>query len=337
MKFIAFQVLAGCLGLLSCASYKPKTAFDNSSVKGVTDYKNSYYWASLPFKNDPADLVPAGLDNDHIAEQTDVFFIHPTSYFGDKHHRAWNADLNDAKVNKVTDEGSMKYQASIFNNYARVFAPRYRQAHYYSFFTKDKVSAQKAYDLAYEDVYQAFLHYYDHWNEGRPIIIAGHSQGALLAIRLLKEVFDNKEMRNKLVVAYIIGYPVPVGTFEYLKVCKEEHETSCICSWRTYKKSTVPKWLIVEKPVMITNPLSWRTDSILVDKSKNRGMVIDFDKGVSRPAVSAQIHKNILWSSKPKFRGSFLWWSRNYHKGDFNLYYVNIRENARTRIRSHYK
>ncbi|MFN8331120.1 MAG: DUF3089 domain-containing protein [Saprospiraceae bacterium] len=116
------------------------------------------------------------------------------------------------------------------------------------FFTKDTASARKAYDLAYEDIYGAFLHYYDNWNNGRPIIIAGHSQGALMAIRLLKEVFDNKEMKNKLVVAYVVGFPVPEGTFKYLQVCHETFaDYSCICSWRTFKSGTEPRHLKKEE------------------------------------------------------------------------------------------
>ncbi|HMW38806.1 MAG: DUF3089 domain-containing protein [Saprospiraceae bacterium] len=323
--------------LTACAIHRPHGAFISPVKYRLPDYNNSYYWASLPFKKDLADESPAGTEVDHIPEEADVFFIHPTTYFGDKRHRTWNADLDDAEVNRTTDEGSIRYQASIFNNSARVFAPRYRQAHYHSFFTKDTASARKAYDLAYEDIYGAFLHYYDNWNNGRPIIIAGHSQGALMAIRLLKEVFDNKEMKNKLVVAYVVGFPVPQGTFKYLQVCHEEHETSCICSWRTFKSGTEPRHLKKELPVLITNPLTWTSEPGKAGKEANLGMVINMSKPPIVGAVSAEIHRNILWSSKPHFRGSIFLWRRNYHKGDFNLYYMNVRQNARQRIRSFYK
>lgn len=334
---IKITITVFCLSLISCASHIPKGAFQSPSLDKSPDYKNTYYWASLPFKTDPADQLPESVILDHISEEADVFFIHPTSYFGDKTHRAWNADINDPKVNKKTDNGAILFQASIFNSDARIFAPRYRQAHYNAFFTKDITSSQHAFDLAYEDVYNAFLYYYDNWNKGRPIIIAGHSQGAKMAVRLIKEVFDNKAMKNKLVVAYVVGIPVPVGTFEYLKVCKDEHETSCICSWRTFKSGTIPKDLITEKPVIITNPLSWTTDENFVDKKFNKGMVLDMKKKPVKNAVSAQIYKNILWCNKPKFKGSFLVNIKNFHKGDYNLYYLNVRENVRTRIRSYYK
>lgn len=135
-----------------------------------------------------------------------------------------------------------------------------------------------------------------------------------MAIRLLKEVFDNKEMKNKLVVAYVVGFPVPEGTFKYLQVCHEEHETSCICSWRTFKSGTEPRHLKKEEPVLITNPLTWSNQPGKAGKEANIGMVINMNKPPIAGAVSAEIHRNILWSSKPHFRGSIFLWRRNYHK-----------------------
>ncbi|NOT36840.1 MAG: DUF3089 domain-containing protein [Saprospiraceae bacterium] len=321
----------------SCSIHKPRHAFDQSKVERSPDYKNSYYWAALPFKVDSSDRVPGSIKLDYVPEEVDVFFLHPTSYFGSKTHNEWNASMTDAKVNKITDDGSILYQASIFNGTGRVFAPRFRQAHYFAFFTKDKNSAKKAFDLAYQDVYKAFLHYYDNWNNNRPLIIAAHSQGSLMAIKLLKEVFDNEAMKNKLIVAYVVGYPVPLDTFKYLKPCKDPFMTSCICSWRTYKSGSKPKFLNEEMPVIITNPLTWENNTDFVSNEKNIGMVIDMDKDPQQHAVSAQVYKNILWSSKPKFKGSFFLQSKNYHKGDFNLYYMNVRENSRTRVRAFYK
>ncbi len=336
-KLISYLLITWSLLILtSCGMVKPKGNFDSNKVQRSPDYKNSYYWAALPFKLDSSDRVPGNLILDHIPEEVDIFFLHPTSYFGSRKFNEWNASIDDSKVNKTTDDGSILYQASIFNGTGRVFAPRYRQAHYYSFFTNEK-SAEQAVDLAYKDVYNAFLHYYDNWNKNRPLIIAGHSQGALMAIKLLKEVFDNEAMKNKLVVAYIVGWPVPAETFKYLNVCKNENMTSCICSWRTYKSGAHPKFLEHEKTTLVTNPLSWTISEELAPKEKNKGMVVDIKEDPIPKAVSAQIYKNILWSSKPKFRGSIFFRSKNFHKGDFNLFYMNVRENSRTRVRAFYK
>ena len=64
----------------------------------------------------------------------------------------WNADINNNNLNNKTDNSTILYQASVFNKYCRVFAPRYRQANLKAFFTPDSDSAKQSLDLAYEDV-----------------------------------------------------------------------------------------------------------------------------------------------------------------------------------------
>ena len=86
--------------------------------------------------------------------------------------------------------------------------------------------------------------------------------------------------------------------------------------------------------MVVVNPLSWTTDPGYVSAEFNKGGVLrNFNKIV--PGVSdAQIHKNILWTRKPDVPGKILLTTKNYHVGDINLYYMNIRENVATRIRS---
>lgn len=78
----------------------------------------------------------------------------------------------------------------------------------------------------------------------------------------------------------------------------------------------------------------WTTEETYAPKSMNLGTVlVPFEK--VRPGnTDAQVHGNILWASKPRFPGSFLMTRKNYHVGDFNLFYVNVRENARARVRA---
>ena len=132
----------------------------------------------------------------------DVFFIHPTTYIGSDDDKinvtdldlndlfklagsmrkaAWNANLDDTALNNQTDIKPILYQASVFNGSCRIFAPRYRQANLKAFLVRKSPKAQETFDLAYGDIKAAFQYYLDHYNHGRPIIIAGHSQGSLHA------------------------------------------------------------------------------------------------------------------------------------------------------------
>jgi hypothetical protein len=267
----------------------------------------------------------------------DVFFIHPTT-LTDKNDTSWNATIDDATLNAKTDYSTILYQASVFNEKCRVFAPRYRQAHLKAFYIPANESAGY-FETAYGDVKTSFEYYLKNYNNGRPIIIASHSQGTKHAARLLKEFFENKPLQQKLVCAYIIGLPVPENYFMELSVCKDSTTTGCFVSWRTYHRGyTEPNFIAKENfKALLVNPLTWTSDTALVSSVKNTGGVLkNFNKIVPH-VVDANIHHNILWASKPNVFGKFLYTQQNYHIGDINLFYMNIRQNVRTRIEAFWK
>ena len=165
------------------------------------------------------------------------------------------------------------------------------------------------------------------------MIIAGHSQGAMLGERLLKEYFDSGEERSKLIVAYITGWPIPINYFKKLQVCKSDTDTHCFCGWRTFQKGYIPSYVRSEtSKSYVTNPLSWKTDTAYVNKKANLGSVLThFDKIIPH-TTDARVHEGVLWVSKPKFPGSIFLRTKNYHIGDINLFYLNIRSNIEKRI-----
>ena len=321
--------------LFSCSNkYRAfKSHYTFESADGKPEYSDLNYWAAHPWKWDPSDSIPKPLRNDSRDSTVDVFFLHPTTYTTKLKLNKPNADIDDWHINAKTDYSSVLYQASVFNQQCRVFAPRYRQANLRIFFKKDTVIAAKAFELAYEDVKIAFEYYMQRWNNGRPIIIAGHSQGAMMAERLLKDFFENKPLQKKLVVAYIVGWPVPREYFSSLKMCSDSLQTGCICSWRTFRKGYIPSYLKDEKGnSFVTNPLTWITDDQYAPQNLNKGSVLfRFNKVYKKP-TDAQIRGDLLWVKKPKFPWSFLYFTKNYHPGDINLFYLNIRENIGQRI-----
>lgn len=324
--------------LLSCANkYK---AFQGNyhfiSKDGSPVYEQLDYWAAHPWKQDPSDSIPAPLQIEIAGTAADVFFLHPTTFTKKSDKHIANADINDHFINAKTDYSSILYQASVFNQSCRIFAPRYRQAHIHNFYIADTVKAKKALDLAYQDIRNAFLYYLQNWNKDRPLIIAGHSQGALMAERLLKEFFEGKELEKKLVAAYVIGWPVPAGFFSSLPMCQDSLQTGCVISWRTFRKGYVPPYLKNEKdPALATNPLTWKTDSIPASKLLNKGSVLTKFNKVYPHTTDARLEKGLLYVKKPKFPWSFLYFTRNYHIADINLFYLNIRENVNQRVKAY--
>lgn len=318
----------------SCATV-PKGSFGNP-VTVSPDYSDLENWAALPFQKDSADAVPLDIWNDiQDTAEVDVFFLHPTTYTGHSGEKQWNADIDDSKVNLRTDKSSIRYQASIFNGAGKVYAPRYRQAHLKCYYLNGKPDAAKALDLAYQDVRSAFQYYLEHFNHGRPFIIASHSQGTDHAKRLILEEIDGKPVQNQLVVAYLVGFAVTENHFKNISPCRSPEETGCFCSWRTFREGYIPpKIHFPDANVLVTNPVTWDNDRPESEKSEQLGAILrEFYKPYPN-LVETKIYKDLLWVNKPKFPGSFFLTTKNYHIADYNFFYADVRQNAMDRVRA---
>lgn len=318
-------------------SYKPEYNF--KSIDSKPDYSNLNYWAAHPWKWDPSDSVPEPLQKSYIKDSVvDVFFIHPTTLV-EYNNKKWNADIDDSVLNAKTDYSTILYQASVFNEQCRVFAPRYRQAHLKAFYNDDKLKDSIAFELAYNDVKNSFEYYLQHSNNGRPIIIASHSQGTLHAGRLLKEYFEGRTLKNRLVCAYIIGLPIPENYFTQLQPCKDSLDTGCFVGWRTVNREYNDTVFLPKEKFKsyVTNPLTWTLTDEYAPINLNTGAVLTKFNKITKTVVDAQVHNNVLWTCKPKFFGNIFLKTKNYHIGDINLFYTNIRRNVKTRIMMFWK
>ena len=150
-----------------------------------------------------------------------------------------------------------------------------------------------------------------------------------------KEFFDGKPLFKYLVAAYVVGWPVPKNYFSSLDVCRDSLQTGCFCSWRTFRKDYIPDYILNEEPrSWVTNPLSWQTNEEGVGRELNKGSILrDFNQLVMN-TTDAQVHGGVLWVNRPKFPGSVFFTTKNYHIGDINLYYMNLRHNIGQRIAS---
>ncbi len=300
------------------------------------DYSNRDHWAALPDKKDFADVLPDDTVTDRQANAAvDVFFIHPTSFLAKD--SMWNADLADSVVNRNTDEYVMKNQASVFNGSAKIYAPRYRQAHVKAYYNVEN-GGRDALMLAYTDVRHAFEYYLKHYNKGRPIIIASHSQGTTHAIWILKEYFDGKELADKLVAAYMPGMPVRRDSFDHLQPCTAADDLHCFLSWGTYSKGHYPEsydWW--NKGAVVTNPITWSVDSGYNAKDQHLGILYYNYKFKYKNTIRVSTNNGILWMRKPSVWFKYFLWKKNYHAADYNLYWLNIRQNVHDRVQQYLK
>lgn len=328
-------LLCSCLNVI-----KPSREFTRYPQSTSPDYAQPANWAALPTRADAADAVPAnsGLRDQQATASVDVFFVHPTTYLG---RAGWNADIADPKVNHFTDAMTMRKQASVFNNAGRIYAPRYRQATLFSFFDEqNSPNGKGALDLAYGDVKAAFQYYLTHYNQGRPFIVAGHSQGTFHATRLLRELVDpDPKLRRQLVAAYLIGFNVQPTQYQELKPCEDSTQTGCYVAWNSVA------WGYDYPPFqggVAVNPLTWKTDTVAAPASLNLGGTPHAFNRLDPAVVDAKVHNGLVWLHPPKPLGypRFLLPGRpelrhSFHIADYALYYMNIRQNAAARVRAY--
>lgn len=325
MKSIYCLLLVPVLFLASCSHTLPSFKADDQPIK--PDYSNEQNWSGLPFRDDATDLIPKYETWVGDSQKTvDVFYIYPTIY---RNGETWNADLSNHKLNSRIDKLPVKFQATVFNEMGRVYAPRYRQACVESF--SDSINGPKALAFAYQDVKLAFDYYMEHFNHGRPIIIASHSQGTYHARMLLKEYFDTPAMKEKLVCAYIVGYAIYPEEYEVLTPCKNATETNCYVTWSSFDENfyypDTAKDFLVGK--LIINPITWTTDTT---EAVGEGAFLFRLNRKHLYKTNARIHHNMLWvdTKVPFFRRT-----NTLHILDYNLFWHDIRKNVKLRVESY--
>jgi len=335
-KSIRFShILLAILMLINFSCLTPVRDFRKYSMPLSPDYSNTNSWAALPDKKDSADAIPLNSNvKDNQAEAAvDVFYIHPTLDFSG---RGWNGDIQNEKLNKRVDKYPIRFQASVFNGSCKVYAPRYRQATLYSFTKRGKKNGDKALALAYSDVKKAFQYYLENYNEGRPFIIASHSQGSRHAYILLSDFIEyNPLLRKQLIAAYTIGFRTDT-VFANIPRCDSASQTGCLVSWNTYKWGKVTENEYLGSNYYCVNPLIWKCDTSYCGTELNLGgLPRRFDR-IDENVSDAKIQNEILWIHKPKKRGYFRI-GKNFHVSDYNLFYSNIRENVQTRIEEYFR
>lgn len=281
-------------------------------------------------------------ENDNTDKSADVFFVCPTVYMGsDSLH---NMELTDENT-KASFLGATNMEKGIYDDDSRFFAPYYRQAGL-DVYTMDDSEAEQYFELAFEDVKDSFEYYYENYNDGRPVILAGFSQGADMCIRLMKECFDDEDMQDRLIACYAIGWRITEEeTEEYpqLKFAADENDTGVIVSFNSEDESVDSSLVIPEgTKTLAINPLNWKTDSTAADKELNLGACFtDYDGNITSeiPALTGAYIDDKRGALKvtdvtPEEYppGLDIFDDGIYHLYDYQFFYRNLEKNVQTRI-----
>ncbi|CAI8251051.1 MAG: Uncharacterised protein [Cryomorphaceae bacterium] len=312
------------------AENTPEHNFDINLSGNTPNYSEIDYWVEHPKKEKHYASLPKNyLDSlDKENPNIDAFFIHPTLYLKGN---SWNADINDKKLNKEIGNAAIKNQASVFLGIANIYAPHYRQMHIQSYY--DLKNGLQAFEVAYSDVKNAFIYYWENFNKGNKFIIAGHSQGTNHAERLLKEIIlKNDSMRSLLLVSYLPGMPIK-QFHKDLPPCSSPNQLDCFLSWRSLAEGYFPADWEVSDSIFCVNPISWKIDSLPSQKKNHLGILFQNHKIHYPNSIEAYTDKGVVWIKPIKIPFARFYKMKNYHIADYNLYWINIRSNLRYRLK----
>lgn len=326
----------------------PSARFETLPPPAPNAYGDAKLWLAHPAKpGNPALWLPPGVPDVAEPGPAAVFFIHPTSYLEKTH---WNAPLDNAEAN---DRAALflRGQASAFNAVGLVWAPRYRQATFGAFLTSEAAAGQ-ALDAAYRDVDAAFSQFLKEAGD-RPIILAGHSQGALHLTRLLKDRIAGTPLAERIVAAYVVGWPVS-RTADLPKLglpeCSAADQTGCILSWQSFGELADTSLItdtfdatpgFTGQPrrgtqMICTNPLTGDQGGE-APASANLGTLFpsaDLTTATLRPgAVGARCFgRGYLSIGEGPDLGQYVLPGGNYHVFDYSLFWANVRADAARRL-----
>lgn len=328
VKMLLRCLFTGCSGKKRVPDVVKNT---NGGEKWETkiDYANNDNWLA---KND-------------TGKDVDVIYFYPTTFNKASEDASDVADINDAGM-RAQAQVELKNQTSVFEEDCNIYAPYYRQVSAPYSLT---LSAQENDDLmrysASQDPSYALDYYFEHYNNGKPFILAGHSQGSQILTMILSDYMkEHPEYYERMIAAYVIGYSVTEAYLKanpHLKFAECADDTGVIISYNTEGPGNKDMHnAVVTEGAISINPINWKRNDTYAAASENTGSLdatgtlvtgfadaqIDLERGVvvcrsADPAVYAI-----------PADAADLFGPESYHGQDYGFYYLNLRENARIRI-----
>ena len=305
------------------------------------DYSQNTSWCRIP----------------EITKDVDTFYIFATDYIMSSFEEG-ATDYATLDNEEMLQGAEIEYRdhATAYADSTNVFAPYYRQSglRYAGEVIKKTGDFDNALlGLPYEDITAALDYYFEKCNEGRPFIIAGHSQGSAMVLLLLRTYFkDHPEYYKRMVAAYAIGYSVTdeyLASNPHLKFAAGETDTGVIIAWNTEGLGNVEanaKSVVILPKTRSINPLNWKLDETYAPASLNLGSIV-IDEKTGEPSIGdvgadAQINlargsvvTNARVEPMPedvaKVAAEFFG-PDGRHGSDYTYYFNNIKDNVAKRI-----
>lgn len=328
---LSFILLLFSCGLKQKLNYSseyiiPDKKFNDHEVKSPLNYNDEKNWAFRSDLHDFKRLIPKNYNTEEEKKvNVSVFFIHPTTLFSSK---KWNADTSHFLNNKIIDL-CLDNQASVFAGITDLYVPHYREMHIYSY--TDTINGVKAFNFAYSDIEKSFKYFLNNKKTDK-FIIASHSQGTNHAKKLINEyIYPNVDLRHKLIMSYLIGMDIKKNEM-LIDLCQNPIQSNCFLNWRSFNESYYPNDWKYGKNYISINPITYTNDTLWSHKKNHKGILFPNQRIILKRSITARNEKGLLWIN---FENNFIlnqFKRKSYHNADFNLFWVNIRQNLIKRL-----
>lgn len=325
------RVLIGCVFVVALILAVRGAFAMEASAGGIPekpDYAQRESWAARP---------------DAVIHPVDVFYVFPTIY---SEETPLNMDIMQRPDLQDKARGLMVAQAGVYSQSANLFAPFYRQTSFVVLNPDEDMYKNENFRVGAEDVAEAFDYFLEHLNDGRPFILAGHSQGSLVMIDLMRSKLSDPELHKRLVAAYLIGYsvlPEDFQEFPWMRPATGADDTGVIISYNTQMPGATGSPVLV-KGAFCINPLNWKTDGTPAGRELNKGAVFfdDFSGRLAREiphyaGATVNTATGALETTPPDHEslklGNFP--AGVLHKFDYAFWYRNLQDNVALRVKSY--
>src|SRR3989449_764291 len=258
-RFGIFLALLGALAITDVvwaqtaaapAQEQPKPAGAPAPAKN--DYSNGDNWLCRPGRQDACavDLTTTVVAADgkmtreawaaNPKAPIDCFYVYPTV----SNDPAGNSDM----IPGPEEKGVIRAQFARFASQCRPFAPLYRQitlTALRALLAGNPMPADRV--LPYNDVLDAWNYYLEHDNNGRGVVLIGHSQGSGVLTQLIKNEIDGKPVQARIISALLLGTNLPVpqgkdvgGAFQHVPLCHSATQTGCVITYASFRTNVPP-------------------------------------------------------------------------------------------------
>ena len=229
----------------------PSLLAQSADAPASNDYGDPATWLCLPGRDDACAIdltttvvAPGGsLTTEAWAADPDApvdcFYVYPTV----SRDQTNNSDM----MAGPGENGVVRSQLARFASKCRVYAPLYRSitlAGLGRLLAGDGIEWDVT--LGYNDVVDAWNHYLEHDNDGRGVILMGHSQGTGVLVQMIAAEIDGQPVQDRIISAFLLGNSVAVpegedvgGSFNHMPLCRSADQIGCVITYMTFR-STVP-------------------------------------------------------------------------------------------------